>query len=116
MKVVLLVTTPKGQAAGVETKLRKFILAFNNKPVKTEYTDYGFDWHLDDIDSRRYMRLCRNVAAFREMTSSIINNSLTNKAMGLTIGKEEAEELKRMFNEGTNIELKVLSYEGANIH
>jgi hypothetical protein len=102
MKATITIRTPPGQAKKTEGKIGPFILGSTKHTTETCPEDDKIIWHVDE-DSRKLLKIHRNINAYGLIIKGIFNNKLLGKIIQAKVSKEEQAQLKEMLENQTSI-------------
>ena len=105
MRLHIRIKTPKGQAKGTESKLRAFLLG-KSKVIKawSNKADDKFYWIVDAYHGD-ISRITRNVSMYGWFIHKVFSSGAIKKVAKMALGEKDQEELRRMLEDNTKIEI-----------
>jgi|26BtaG_2_1085354.scaffolds.fasta_scaffold15743_3 hypothetical protein len=105
MEVKIIIRTPKGQAKGMEWKLRKVLLGkIKPKEMYVSKDDNELVWVVD-APSRRVTKIIRNVSFFDVTIRNIFENKALKKTLWKKLSAKDLKELEGMLKQQTEVEV-----------
>lgn len=105
MIIRIIVTTPKGQAAKAEKRLRGWLLGFK-RPDQLGYSeeDDSFYWEVT-ATPRQAVKITRNIGMYDSFIKGVFESKAMRKYAASSVSKEGLAELEHMLKEGTSIRI-----------
>jgi hypothetical protein len=103
LQLRILITTPKSYARSTEQKLRPFIVGKNAAchTIMVNADDTQILWIVDCQDSRRMLKIQKNVLQFDFVMKKVLENKVLRKFAKLS--KEDEEQLNTMLLNQTQV-------------
>ena len=101
----ILIRTPKGQATGMEKKLRPYLLGKNNpNSIHVNAEDNELVWEVEG-SVKNIMKINRNVSLFDSVLKGAFNSRAVQKQVKKRLSIEDQEELNEMLFKHTEVEV-----------
>ena len=104
IELKILIKTPIGYAKSTEFKLRPFLIGRKGKlhKIMTNTTDDKILW-IVAADPKRYLKIIRNVTAYKTMIGGLLKNKTVRKVARLN--DQQKKDLDDMLEDQTEIDI-----------
>ena len=105
MIVYVKIKTPKGQASGVESKLRSFLLS-KGKVIKTWHDkDDGLVVWVVEADHGNRSRIIHNIMMYEVVMHKLMGNKIMKSALKKLVKEEDRDKLQNMLDNETEVSI-----------